>query len=86
MARDWSKEPDLLPRKHAVSFLGDLGFPITERTLMQMAYDGSKGKEPGPPFVIFGNKALYRQVELRSWAEGRLKYRGGPSLAQKAST
>ena len=54
-------------RKEAADFLKQRGFPISWNTLQKMATTGG-----GPPYRIFGNKALYQEADLISWAESRL--------------
>jgi hypothetical protein len=69
MATDWSRLPDLIPRKHASSFLKDMGFSLSDGTLRHMAM--GTYSSPGPPHYKFGNRILYKQTELRAWAEAR---------------
>jgi hypothetical protein len=54
-------------RKEAAHYLRQNGFPISWKTLQKMATTGG-----GPPYRIFGNKALYEETELIEWARARL--------------
>jgi hypothetical protein len=66
----------LLDRALAAEALSELGFKTTPRTLATQASLGS-----GPPYLKFGNRALYRWRDLKSWAENRLEP-GRPSAGE----
>ncbi len=78
MAIDWSQTPERLDRKSAARYLNDLGFPIAHTTLRTLPSPGSPGHaDKGPPYVLFGSRALYTKTDLKAWAESRSKRRGG---------
>lgn len=56
-----------LTRPEAAAHIVARGLPITKGSLQKLASIGG-----GPPYQIFGNKAVYTSVELDSWAEQRL--------------
>ena len=55
-----------LTRPEAAEYLQGVGYPITKGTLQKLACVGG-----GPPYRLFGNKALYTPQELSGWAESR---------------
>ena len=57
--------PDrLLTRREASSFLREHAFPVAEATLATKATRGG-----GPPYSLFGRRALYRAGDLLGWAQ-----------------
>ena len=60
-----------LTREEAAAYLTARGLKITKTTLQKYATTGG-----GPPYVIFGNRALAKPEELDRWAESKLKARG----------
>jgi hypothetical protein len=56
-----------LTRAEAAAYLTERGLPISKNTLQKMACLGG-----GPPYRIFGNKALHRPSELVEWASTKL--------------
>jgi hypothetical protein len=62
------EDPDaLLTRAKTADALTEVGFPITEATLATKATRGG-----GPPYQLFGPRALYRWADALLWAKGRL--------------
>jgi hypothetical protein len=62
-------DPDtLLTRKETAAALQESGFPIVASTLATKATRGG-----GPPFRIFGWRALYRWGDTIEWARKRLE-------------
>jgi hypothetical protein len=55
-----------LGRKEAAQFLTDQGCKTAPATLAKLACIGG-----GPPFESFGRRPLYREADLRGWAQGR---------------
>lgn len=43
------------------------GLPVSKKTLQKLATTGG-----GPPYRIFGNKAVTTQAELDAWADAKL--------------
>ena len=72
MATDWSKTPELIGRKQAASYLTDLGYRTSYRTLVALAVE-----KKGPPYDMFAHRALYRKEELSEWAKSRSQRREG---------
>jgi hypothetical protein len=58
---------EYLTRAEAAAYLTERGLPISKNTLQKMACLGG-----GPPYQIFGNKALHRPAELEEWAAAKL--------------
>lgn len=56
-----------LTRPEAADYLRGLGYPISKTTLQKKATTGG-----GPPYQIFGNKALYTRRNLARWAAEQL--------------
>ena len=56
-----------LTRLGAAEYLTECGLPISKNTLQKFASIGG-----GPLYVLFGNRALYRPVDLDDWANERL--------------
>jgi hypothetical protein len=54
-------------RQAALYLTQELGLPITHNTLMKMAVTGG-----GPQYQIFGNKAVYSDEALTTWAKAKL--------------
>jgi hypothetical protein len=62
------QSPDaLLGRKETAAALTEAGFPIAAATLTTMACRGG-----GPPYRLFGPRALYRWGDSLDWARLRL--------------
>ena len=60
--------PDaMLPRERTAEALSAVGFPIKAKTLSTKASRGG-----GPPYRLFGPRALYRWGDALAWAEARL--------------
>jgi hypothetical protein len=60
--------PDaLLLRKQLAEALSKQGYPIKATTLATKVSRGG-----GPPYQIFGQRALYRWGDALAWARGRL--------------
>jgi hypothetical protein len=57
----------LLGRKQTADALTEAGFRIAEATLTTMASRGG-----GPPYHLFGQRALYRWGDSLDWARQRL--------------
>ena len=62
-----TQEKQFLTRAEAAAHLSRRGLPTAKSTLEKMACRGG-----GPPYVLYGNRALYLVTELDPWAEGRL--------------
>ena len=61
-------DPDaLLLRAPTAAALSAAGFPITPKTLATKASRGG-----GPPYRLFGRRALYRWRDALAWAQGQL--------------
>jgi hypothetical protein len=58
---------DFLPRKRTADALTEAGFPVSSATLATKATRGG-----GPPYQLFGQRALYRWGDALAWAQGRL--------------
>lgn len=68
MATDIPDSPDaLLTRDQAAAALTESGFPIKPKTLAKRAYCAD-----GPPYQLFGTRALYKWDDVQSWARSRL--------------
>jgi hypothetical protein len=68
MATDIPDKPDaLLTRDQAAAALTENGFPIKPKTLAKRASAGD-----GPPYQMFGARALYKWGDLSAWAQSRL--------------
>jgi hypothetical protein len=62
------QSPDaLLGRKETADALTESGFPVAAATLTTMACRGG-----GPPYKLFGPRALYRWGDSLEWAYSRL--------------
>jgi hypothetical protein len=62
------QSPDaLLGRKETAAALTEAGFPVAAATLTTMASRGG-----GPPYQLFGPRALYRWGDSLEWARSRL--------------
>lgn len=62
------QSPDaLLGRKETADALTEAGFPVAAATLTTMACRGG-----GPPYKLFGPRALYRWGDSLEWAHSRL--------------
>jgi hypothetical protein len=62
------RDPDaLLSRPAVAEALTESGYPIKAKTLATMVSRGG-----GPPYRLFGARALYRWGDALSWAESRL--------------
>jgi hypothetical protein len=57
----------LLLRIPIAEALTQVGFPIKAKTLATMASRGG-----GPPYRLFGKRALYRWADALEWAEARM--------------
>jgi hypothetical protein len=57
----------LLGRKETAAALTELGFKVSAETLTTKASRGG-----GPPYQLFGPRALYRWGDALEWASGRL--------------
>ena len=60
----------LLGRKETAAALTEAGFPVAAETLTTKASRGG-----GPPYQLFGPRALYRWGDSLEWARGRLSAR-----------
>ncbi len=59
-----------LTRKEAVTYLRQLGWACSQRTLEKWAANANAGK--GPSFTRFGWKTVkYRKEDLDTWSEAR---------------
>ena len=58
---------EYLDRREAAKYLTGRGLKCSHNTLQKFATVGG-----GPEYCIFGNRALYTQGTLDSWAEARL--------------
>ena len=56
----------LLDRKEAAEFLTSRGCKTAPATLAKLACLGG-----GPVFESFGRRPLYREIDLRAWAQAR---------------
>jgi hypothetical protein len=62
------QDPDaLLGRKQTADALTEAGYPVAEATLTTKASRGG-----GPPYQLFGVRALYRWGDSLAWARSRL--------------
>jgi hypothetical protein len=69
-------------RREAAKHLTDeLGLPITWTTLQKLACKGG-----GPPYRIFGNRALYTDADLNAWAEARMSPLCSSTSEKKSDT
>jgi hypothetical protein len=57
----------LLGRRETAAALTEAGFKVSAETLTTMASRGG-----GPPYQLFGPRALYRWGDSLEWARGRL--------------
>jgi hypothetical protein len=57
-----------LTRPEQAEYLTEKGLPISKNTLQKLATLGG-----GPPYRIWGNKALSTPGELDAWAESKLR-------------
>ncbi len=62
-----NKERTYLTRAESADFLTAQGLPTPKGTLQKLASVGG-----GPPYRIYGNKALYTPDDLIDWAHARL--------------
>jgi hypothetical protein len=70
--------PPFLTRRQATDFLSkELNLPMTKGQLERLACFGG-----GPDYEIYGNRSVYRPVNLVRWALRRLKPRGSTSKAR----
>jgi len=68
MATNIPESPDaLLTRDQVAAALTECGFPVKPKTLATRAYRGD-----GPPYRLFGARALYKWDDVQAWAQGRL--------------
>ena len=58
-----------LTRPEAANYLTNCGLPVSKNTLQKMACLGG-----GPNYRIFGNRSVYRPIDLDEWAENRMSY------------
>jgi hypothetical protein len=56
-----------LTRAEAAAYLTERGLPISKNTLGKMATVGG-----GPPYQLFGNKAVSTPAQLDEWVEAKL--------------
>ena len=75
----------LLSREHAARVLTEAGYVTSPATLATKATRGN-----GPPYRIFGKRAIYRWGDLMAWAEAntaplRCAFRGIVSTDFRAS-
>lgn len=70
-----------LTRDEAAVALTAAGFPIRSATLQTKATRGD-----GPPFRVFGTRALYRWGEALDWAERRPPPRRRTGRAEVSAT
>jgi len=62
------RDPDaLLGRKETADALTEAGYRVAEATLTTMASRGG-----GPPYQLFGPRALYKWGDSLDWARARL--------------
>jgi hypothetical protein len=62
---DIPENPDArLTRERVAAALTALGYPVSPRTLATKATRGG-----GPPYTLFGRRALYRWGDALAWAE-----------------
>jgi hypothetical protein len=54
-------------RRESADYLTERGFKTSWRTLQKLATTGG-----GPQYQIFGNRALYTEQDLDTWAESKL--------------
>ena len=72
----------LLSRDRTAKALTEVGFQTKAKTLATKATRGG-----GPPYRLFGARALYRWGDALAWAEGRLSaLRGSTSEADATRT
>ena len=57
-----------LTRREATDALNANGYRVSPNTLSQYAHLGC-----GPPFLLFGRRALYRYDGLMAWAAARMR-------------
>jgi hypothetical protein len=57
----------LLGRKETAAALTEAGYPVTAETLTTKASRGG-----GPPYSLFGPRAIYRWGDSLEWARSRL--------------
>jgi hypothetical protein len=68
MATDTSDNLDaLLTRDQTAAALTKSGFPVKSKTLAVWASRGD-----GPPYKLFGMRALYKWSDVEAWARSRL--------------
>jgi hypothetical protein len=68
MVTDIPDSPDaLLTRDQAAAALTESGFPVKPKTLAVRA-----SRRDGPPYQLFGARALYRWGDVQAWARSRL--------------
>lgn len=59
-----------LTRVECSTYLTEQGLPTPKGTLQKLASVGG-----GPPYYLYGNKALYKPDEALAWARERLSRR-----------
>ncbi len=59
--------PEYRDRREAADYLTARGMKTSWRTLQKLATIGG-----GPRYRIFGNRALYTDLDLDEWAEAKL--------------
>jgi hypothetical protein len=62
----------LLTRDQAAAALTEIGFPIKPKTLAKRACAGD-----GPPYQLFGARAIYKWDDVQAWARSRLTMPAG---------
>ena len=70
----------LLPRDKTAEALSERGFPTSPKTLATKATRGG-----GPPYALFGKRALYRWGDVVAWAQSRLSPPADTTSEHRAS-
>lgn len=66
-----------LTRADAAKALTGAGYPTAAGTLENYASkQGIRRGGNGPPYIVIGNRAMYRRADLLAWAKARVKVRG----------
>ena len=60
-----------MSRTEAAAFLEEQGLPYSPNTLQKHATTGN-----GPPYALWGNKAVYKKSDLVVWIRDKLQLRG----------